>query len=288
VTPAEHAARRGALAARVQREFAQAWARAAGPDVRTAWFAEIPRLLVLLTTAQRIAASSADSYVAGTLGEPSPYEVVPGAFSQTASDGRALDTLLAQPVVQALSTRSLGAGQALAELIGHTQVADAGRTADLTASVAHPSSRSWTRMIVGKTCARCLILAGRRYGWKADFNRHPRCDCIAVPSAEAITAAAPVSPAAAFKEMDRAEQDRVFGRAGAEAIRNGADMAQVVNARQGMTTVAGKLLTRTGGGRRPRLMPEQIFREAGGDRAEAIRLLSLHGYIRRRAQGLTP
>lgn len=28
------------------------------------------------------------------------------------------------------------------------------------------------------------MLAGRWYSWKADFDRHPRCDCIAIPSAE--------------------------------------------------------------------------------------------------------
>ncbi|MET0419829.1 MAG: hypothetical protein ABW022_27745 [Actinoplanes sp.] len=309
MTPAEHARRRALLAARVQREFGKAWLKVDHGAIRESWLEQIPRLLAFLTTAQYVAASSSDSYVSGTLAAGSDYEVDPRAFTLSASDGRPLETLLVQPAIEALTylgspAGSIGGaltrGRFTAELIGHTQVADAGRIADLSANVAHPASRSWTRMIVGKTCARCLLLAGRRYSWKADFNRHPKCDCIAVPSAEAITAAAQVNPEATFKAMSRVEQDRVFGRAGAEAIRNGADMGQVVNARRGMETadVFGRRVPITSEGttrrrrfgprldpRRPRLMPEQIFREAGGDRAEAIRLLSLHGYIRRRAQG---
>jgi hypothetical protein len=108
----------------------------------------------------------------------------------------------------------------------------------------------------------------------------------------------------------------VFTAAGAQAIRDGADVAQVVNARRGMTVAAGRRVTTQGTTRRAlfggyeidpdtgrlrrrraaelqrvpgqrtrsvtavRLMPEQIYAEAGGDRAEAIRLLRLHGYLR--------
>jgi hypothetical protein len=295
VTADTHARQRAKLAARVEKELWAAWRRVDRGAIRESWAAQIPRLLVFLTTAQAVAAASADSFVSGTLGADSPYEIDPRAFTLSASDGRPLETLLAEPPIISLTEisrgvvtldRAMAAGELTARLIGHTQTADAGRVADLTAAVANPAARSWTRMVVGKTCARCLVLAGRRYSWKADFNRHPKCDCIAVPSAEAVSVAAPVNPMATFRAMDRQEQDRVFGQAGAEAIRNGADMAQVVNARSGVVTVAGRSMTTSGARRRrPRLMPEQIFREARGDRAETIRLLSLHGYIRRRAQG---
>lgn len=83
--------------------------------------------------------------------------------------------------------------------------------------------------------------------------------------------------------MSAAEQDRIFTKAGAEAIRLGADMAQVVNARSGMYTAEGRSLTRTAartrGRRGVRLMPAQIIREAKGDRAVVQRLLKVHGYI---------
>jgi hypothetical protein len=77
----------------------------------------------------------------------------------------------------------------------------------------------------------------------------------------------------------------VFGQAGAAAIRDGADLGQVVNARRGMYTAAGRSLTVESTTRRGvapgkvRLMPEQIYREARGDRDEAIRLLKRFGYL---------
>jgi hypothetical protein len=271
--------------------------------IRASWTAEIPRLLALLTTAQQVAAASADAYVADTVKAAATHEVIPGAFSHVASDGRPLESLLMRPAVLTLQAiqfghpldRSLAAGQLSAELIGHTQTADAGRVADLTAGVANPAVRSYTRLLVGRTCPRCMVLAGRRYSWKADFKRHPKCDCTAVMSVDSASAPAAFSPERAFKEMPRYEQDRAFGKAGAEAIRAGADIGQVVNARRGMQSAAvfGRQVAITTEGttrrrrfgttlsaRRPRLMPEQIIAEAKGDRAEAVKLLSLHGYLR--------
>lgn len=92
-----------------------------------------------------------------------------------------------------------------------------------------------------------------------------------------------------FNSLSAAEQDRLFTKAGAEAIRSGADLARVVNARRGMYEAGGRSFTREattrrgrlpGQSRGPRLMPAQILREAGGDRAEALRLFRLHGYLR--------
>lgn len=83
--------------------------------------------------------------------------------------------------------------------------------------------------------------------------------------------------------MPLAEQDRVFGRAGAQTIREGGDIGRVVNARRGMYTAGGKQFTSEAAtvlGRRVRLMPEQIYREAGGNRDETLRLLRSHGYLR--------
>jgi hypothetical protein len=112
------------------------------------------------------------------------------------------------------------------------------------------------------------------------------CDCIHIPSREDSADDLQTSPRAFFRSLGAAEQDRVFGKAGAEAIRAGADIAQVVNARQGMqtATVFGRsaLVTTTARRRssaRVRLMPEQILLEAKGSRDEAIRLLKLHGYL---------
>jgi hypothetical protein len=89
------------------------------------------------------------------------------------------------------------------------------------------------------------------------------------------------NPRVYFDGLSRAEQDKAFTIAGAEAIRAGADIGKVVNARRGMRTATdGRLYTTEAAGRRPRLMPEQILIEANGNRDEAIRLLRLHGFVR--------
>ncbi len=303
MSPESHAKQRAALADRVRRDFSAAWTRVDPHAVRASWLAEIPRLLVTLTIAQQVAAASADAYVAAAVGSPAVRELVLGAFSHVASDGRALDSLLERPAVATIRAlqlgepldRSMAAGALTAQLIGHTQVADAGRVADLTALTANPAATGYVRMLVGRTCARCMLLAGKRYSWKADFKRHPRCDCTVVPTGAGVPFREPISPQQAFREMPRYEQDRAFGTAGAEAIRAGADIGQVVNARRGMESAAvfGRQMAVTSESttkrrrfgqklstRRPRLMPETLIAEAKGDRAEAVRLLSLHGYIR--------
>ncbi|MEU4570841.1 hypothetical protein [Micromonospora sp. NPDC023956] len=87
-------------------------------------------------------------------------------------------------------------------------------------------------------------------------------------------------PKAYFGSLTTVEQERLFTKSGAEAIRAGADIAQVVNVRSGMYEAAGRQFTTVNAGRRPRLMPEQILREAAGNREEALRLLRLHRYLR--------
>jgi hypothetical protein len=91
-----------------------------------------------------------------------------------------------------------------------------------------------------------------------------------------------------FDGLTPAQQDRTFTIAGAKAIRAGADVGRVVNARSGMSTasVGGRKVqtTTVGTSRRasrtkPRLMPEEIYRVAKGDPAEELRLLMSNGYI---------
>jgi hypothetical protein len=197
--------------------------------------------------------------------------------------------LLEQPAIGALVALSAGAttaramatGYATLDMIVRTQVADAGRVADQVAITARPDVGGYTRMVVGRTCSRCIVLAGRFYRWNAGFKRHPNDDCVHIPTREAIAGDVTLDPRKTFDSMGRAEQDKTFTKAGAEAIRDGADPAKVVNARRGMQTAAdGRLYTTEAAGKRPRLMPEAVFAEARGNRDEAIRLLKLHGYLR--------
>jgi hypothetical protein len=220
-----------------------------------------------------------------------------------ASDGRDLTSLLYQPVISTLVAIKKGAtipraraiGLNTLDMIARTQVADAGRAAESIAMVARPKVQGYVRMLSLPSCSRCIILAGKFYRWNTGFQRHPRCDCLHVPSQENVAGDVRTDPRALFESMTTAEQDKTFGQAGAQALRDGADLNQVVNARRGMdtATVFGRTVqhTREGITRRGlagqrlgkspvRLMPEQIYKEAKGNREEAIRLLRRYAYIR--------
>lgn len=291
-----HARRQVSLARRAAGEIARLWARVDRQAIGPSWAASVPAAVQVLGSAQTIAAASAGVYLDDLLDE---YGLPPGsdgrlvaeAFAASASDGRDLPGLLYQPAVTALTaikggaspSRAMAAGRFTLDMIVRTQVADAGRVADGVALTARPQLSGYVRMVVGGTCSRCLILAGRWYRWNQGFQRHPRCDCRHIPASEDRAGDLRTDPKAAFAAMPPDEQDRVFGTTGAQAIRDGADMARVVNARRGMYTAGGRLLTREattrrGIGRPVRLMPEQIYRDAR-DRDDAIRLLRLHGYI---------
>lgn len=286
---ARHAVAQTAVARRAAVDLAKLWGQVDPGRIGASWRMLLPRALAALAAAQIAAAGMADGYVTAALGDGvHDHTVLPTGFAGIASDGRPLITLLQQPAFTAL--RQIGGGveppAALRmggfalDMITRTQVADAGRVAVGTAIAARPRATGYVRLVVGKTCARCLILAGRRYAWNVGFQRHPRCDCRHVPVAEDVPGDVATNPKAHFDALTEAEQDRLLGKAGAEAVRSGADLARVVNARRGIQTAAdGRLYTTEAAGRRPRLMPEQIYREAGADRAEAVRLLRLHGYL---------
>lgn len=289
---AQHAERQVRLARRAARQLGGLWRLVDRNNIAASWGALLPQALAVLGTAQATAAAAADVYVddvleASDVTPGAAVRVNPGAFAGIASDGRPLASLLLHPMITTLEqikagatpARGLATGRFVLDMVSRTQVADAGRVAVGTAITGRPQVRGYVRMIVGKTCSRCLILAGRRYEWNQGFQRHPRCDCRHVPVAENVPDDVHTDPKAYFASLDEAGQDEFLGKAGAQAVREGADMAKVVNARRGMNTAAdGRLYTTEAAGRRPRLMPEQIYREAR-DRDEAVRLLRLHGYL---------
>lgn len=308
-----------AALARRAAEAAQAWwALVDLADLDGSWSKVATRLQVAVGAAQTLAASSADSYTAAALAAqgvkaPAAGRVDPLAFSGVASDGRPLDSLLYEPVIA--TKAAIGAGVAPAEAklrglaslvrIAATQVQDAGRAAGGVAIASRPRVTGYVRMLNPPSCARCSILAGKWFRWNTGFQRHPHCDCIHVPAAEDASDLR-TDPRAYFDSLSPAEQDRVFTKAGAQAIRDGSDLGQVVNARRGMqtaqvyghqlkTTLEG-ITTRGVAGQRlgelakakgqryrasttPRLMPESIYEIAGGNRDEAIRLLKRYGYL---------
>lgn len=276
--------------------------------------------------------------------------VNPRGFAGVASDGRSLEGALLTGPLTALA--AIGAGAAVEDAMDAgrnalrvmvlTQVADAARASVNVSMFLHdpdelpegvqrgPRGRlyaqdgngrqrpyfrpkSYVRMVQPGACSRCIILAGVRYKRAQAFLRHPDCHCAHIPVDENLADVPETDPKEYFDSLSPAQQDKAFTKAGAEAIRAGADMNQVVNARRGMTyagtssdgTHRGQKLaspfTSEGVTKRGlfgvtqtefkktsesrytravqrRLTPEEIFRRAP-NREEAIRLLKQNAFI---------
>lgn len=256
------------------------------------------------------AAAEGQPYVEAAVREqhtaPDPAgQVDPRAFTGVASDGRPLQTLLYEPIIRTklLIGQGQPVDQALAggfrqlSMIVSTQILDAARQAQIVAMKADSRVAGYYRTLSANPCSRCAVLAGKWFATAAaaSFLRHPRCDCGCAPATEQNKRIAG-TPERYFQSLSRAKQDEVFTKAGAQAIRDGADIGQVVNARRGMESAADIFgrpadITREGITRRGiagkrlgesskgvRLMPETIYRDAT-DRADAVRLLRRFGYI---------
>lgn len=195
-----------------------------------------------------------------------------------------------------------------------TAISDAARMAILTHLAARPGT-TWVRVVRPPCCARCAILAGKKGTSRMKFLRHPGCDCTAIPVSEATSDMHKLFYFDAkeyFDSLAPEQQAKVFTKAGAKAIRDGADINQVVNARRGMKTITsaggrrriittegttkrgwaseylreqyGAALQKTSGSRYrrtsvARMMPEEIYRIAGDDRDLALSLLHKNGFL---------
>lgn len=295
------------------------WLRVDTGSLVDSWSTLVPALFATIVGAQLLAGRDAEGYVDGVLIAQGLRTGSDGAFAPdsllgVAADGSDLMRTLMWPAWAAMGAvvagapigRARAAGLAAAELTAMTQVQDAFRVSAGAAAVTRPAVRTWVRALSPPSCSRCIVLAGS-YSWSTAFQRHPRCDCVAIPSGRGSEADfSSTDPMAYFDAMSREEQDQVFGAAGAEAIRDGADMGRVVNARRkaaGISTAADAnvdLLRRQGilddvvaadgritfagtsdmdrRDRRVRVMPETIYRVAR-DREHAIDLLRANGFI---------
>lgn len=282
-----------------------------------------PTLVAAVAAAQARAVVDADVYTTAVLDElGTPIDPVAQVSSEplvgVASDGRELDSLMYGAVIHAKAMISRGrtpataweAGRSALLLRVQTQVADASRQAVGLSIAARPKTGS-VRMLNPPSCSRCAVLAGRFYRYNAGFRRHPGCDCRAIPSTEATAGDLTVDPQAYFDSLTATEQAKIFTHAGAEAIRSGADVAQVVNARRGMYTASayGQTVRTTHEGvtrrglayqsmsqatyvrkaaelqsgryrslKAPRVMPETL-QQIAESRDDYLRLLKLYGYI---------
>lgn len=299
------------------------WRRLDRDNLYQSWLALVGDVLAVIMAGQMSAAQMTGPWLNGLLGpenddRPGAGGVVPRAFAGVDGAGRPLAQVLMAPVWTALRlvtagrpvAHSLVAGRALLDVIAQTAIADAGRAADSAAMTARPAVTGYVRVVESGACDRCLLLAGRVYSVAQAFARHPNCKC----SMEPVTAEhqpAPTSVESIYEAMSAEARRRTFGATAVKAIDAGADIAQVVNARRGMTsaTVFGHRVQATSEGTvrgefrrrefrrlqdegaisrrrsmrgfrptRPRLMPEEIYRLAD-DRDHAVRLLRQNGFI---------
>jgi hypothetical protein len=284
----EHATSRKKLAIAAVAAAQRAWSNVDEDDIARSWTALAIGVTATVAVLQRTAAADADQYVTEALEvqglAPRPGgELVPAAFAGVASDGRPLRTLLNQPAITTLQAIGAGATPAAAlrsggnqlAMLTATQITDAGRVADGVAVTTRPRT-GYVRTLSTPSCSRCALLAGRVYRSATPFLRHPRCDCGMTPVAESAGPSAATDTRRYFDSLAEAEQDQIFTADGARAIRDGADINQVVNARRGMSPAG---TTSEGSGRGRRLMPERIYAQAGGDRDRALELLRQHGFV---------
>lgn len=282
---------------------AQLWAGVDPDNIVESWTAQIPELSAVLAGAQTGVARAADPYVEESLDAQdldvadAGYQVVPEAFAGSTVDGGSLAKLLFQPAVQTLLTIGAGAsphdalrtGGYSLDSISRSLVADSGRAADQASLTAHPAADGYTRQLTPPSCSRCAVLAGRFYRWNTGFQRHPRCDCVHVPCHRANPLL--TNPFHYYESLSaRQRQAAGWNLADQRAIAEGADIFQVTNAHRGLSVAGGRKITTEGTtrrgfagsrlkGRRPRLTPDQIYRDAGDDREAALQALFDNGYL---------
>jgi len=297
-----------------------AWRGINGKALDLSWLAVLTRLLPIVSGAQRKAAAAAPAYVGELLAlqdaAATAVRLADGAFAGLTGDGRPMATLLYAPV--ALAKQRIGAGMRIADALAaeelhlavlvRTQVQDAGRMGLQAAMAAEPKIRGYVRHVNLPACARCIILAGRFYRYSAGFQRHPNCDCTMIPAAgeQWVESQDPAELIAQMRDQHAAKLRRSLTEGDLKALEHGADLNQVVNAHRGMSTAAGRSITREGttrrgfagkrliaeAGSRPggryrravavRLTPAQIFDEAARlnwGRGEIVRQLTRFGYI---------
>lgn len=300
------------------------WRTIDGKNLDLSWIRVGAQMAILAGEAQARAAATAGAYLARLLklqgAEPSPVRLSRNAFAGLTGDGRPMQGLLYAPV--AMSKHLMGDGTRIADairqeeahvaLLVRTQVQDSGRMALQTVMAAEPRVRGYVRHVNLPACARCIILAGRFYGFSDGFLRHPCCDCTMIPAIgeDWVDSQDPAELIAAMQADHAAKLKRSLSDGDLKALEHGADLGQVVNAHRGMTTAAGpgrpvsvtlegttrrgiagrRLAAEAGlkaGGRYRRaaslrLTPAQAFEEAGREnwsRDEIVRQLTRFGYI---------
>lgn len=294
-------------------------ARRFGDDFDASWRRLGPSINAIIAEAQLQLAAKSTEYVPRFLDQADipdrpQGELVPESVAGVASDGRPLETLTYRSVVGAKAAVAGGATveQALSEqsqwlqLVAQLQAADAARQALGILTTSRKNLGGHVRVLNPPSCPRCAILGGRFYRWSQGFQRHPQCDCSMAPVPSKAYAEAEgfvQTPMEAY----RAGEIRGLTQAQVKALEDGAEINSVVNAYRGVSSMSPTTRLRVDtnvpasvvapgqpdllafipsevrfasqNATRRTLTPEGIYRQAGGDRDEAIRLLREYGYI---------
>lgn len=251
------------------------------------WDRVAPQLVSVVTAAQVAAARQSGPYldkVAAYYGGAPAAEVVAEAFGGVMLDGREVGPAMFGAVTGTKtlvgkgmqSSRAFEVGASFLATIVGAAVQDMGRQSDITLATGRKYTR-YVRVVSAGACSRCAIMAGVG-DFRRPFERHPRCKCTSWPVERDATPPEGFfdTPTDYFESLSPAEQERVFTKAGAFAIRNGADPSKVVNARRGALT-GGEL------GAPARLVKTRIGIRADGSPLEVY--LTAEGTTLRAAYG---
>jgi hypothetical protein len=244
-----HQARVISVSDRAVRRALAAWRQMDFENLDASWGVVGPQVSSLVVAAQMSNARSSSGYAgaASTIGPSDPADglVNPSAFTGVDGSGRDIDGLLHGAVTT--TKESVGAGLRSAEslLSGATYLAammktaihDLSRSSDLTAATSRKYT-AYVRVVQSSACSRCAILAGISDSEVA-FKRHPACKCTSYPvDKQDVPNGFHATPDDYFASLSREEQDRVFTKSGAEAIRAGASPQSIVSARRGASGIS--------------------------------------------------
>jgi len=300
------------------------WRRMTG-DFDASWAEVGPQILATMDLAQERITTGALAYVPTVIEDTGQrlyapaYDIEPSALVGTAGSGTPTEVLAYSAVVHAKT--AVGAGMAPAQALTRggrflsrvtaTLLSDTGRTAEKMAGNARRTTW-YVRMLSPPSCGRCVILAGKATTASTAFDRHPGCDCRNIPQVESVDDDLTTDPRAYLESLDDEGLAHSLGsQANAQAFKDGADPAQLINAyrRSGAVSTAqqyGRTVKYTTSGTSSRglayramsqmranqrldargrniittrrLMPESIY-EIAKDPADAQRLLRLYGWI---------
>ena len=274
-----------------------------GQDYNADWYPRIAQAASVLKVSQAAAAVTSAAYTPAlmfeTRVEAAPAgDIVPAAFVGVNRYGQAVEDTLAGATTVAKNYVGRGYSSTAARDMASvwltamvlTVVGDTGRSTVSADIAQRPTLTGYVRMLNGPSCNRCIILAGKWFRWNEGFQRHPQCDCrhIGAPRESWAKAEGFVTdPYEAFNNLSSAEQDKAFGAADAQAIRDGGDIYRVTNIRvRGLANAEKKNMAGRNSGWQARLYGtpsrmtiDDIYTAAGNDRAMAVSLMEREGFI---------